>query len=90
MTWTYVHPDFSYTLTGTYTVNGKNIDFEIGDDLELQTFTGTFDGKDEMSGDGVYLIYGDASPQVLNNRMRRQARAVADSETWNFTWIGTR
>lgn len=83
VTWT----AFGYSLTGTYAVNGKNIDFEVGDANELQSFSGTFTNNKEMSGTGVLLFYGDASPD-LRNMKRRQARSAAQSETHMFDWFG--
>lgn len=80
---------FGYTLDGTYAVDGKNVDFDVSDAYEIQTFTGTFSNKDEMSGTGVWLVYGDA-PADLNRIMRRQARAAAASESYSFTWTAAR
>lgn len=85
VTWT----AFGYSLTGTYAIDGKNIDFEVSSSDELQTFTGTFSNNKEMSGTGVWLVYGDAA-SVLSNTMRRQARAVAKSDSFAFNWVGTR
>lgn len=85
VTWT----GFGYSLTGTYAVDGKNIDFEVSSSEELQTFTGTFTGNKEMSGNGVWLVYGNAS-SPMSNRMRRHARAAGQSESYSFDWVGTR
>ncbi len=85
VTWT----AFNYSLTGTYSVNGKNVDFEVSSSEELQTFTGTFTNNKEMSGTGVWLIYGDVA-SVLSKTMRRQARAVTKSDSFPFEWVGTR
>ncbi len=85
VTWT----AFGYSLTGTYAIDGKNIDFEVSNSDELQTFEGTFTDNKEMSGNGVWLVYGNASPSQ-NNRMRRHAREAGQSESYAFDWVGTR
>ncbi len=84
-TWT----AFDYSLTGTYAVDGKNIDFEVSSSDELQTFTGSFTGNKEMSGTGVWLVYGNASSR-MSNRMRRHAKAEGQSQSYTFDWVGTR
>jgi hypothetical protein len=83
VTWT----AYGYSLTGTYAVNGKNINFEVGDSEELDSFSGVFDKKDEMHGTGTLLWYSDASPDARKMK-RKQTRAAALSESYTFTWIG--
>lgn len=75
------------SLTGTYRVDGKNVDFEVNASDGIITFTGTFTNNKEMSGTGTLLFFADVS-SVLRNMMKRQARAAAQSESWTFTWIG--
>jgi hypothetical protein len=75
------------SITGTYMVNGKDIDFDVSASDGIITFAGTFDNNKEMSGFGTVLLYADAS-SVLSNMMRRQARAAALSESFAFDWIG--
>ena len=78
------------TLTGTYTVNGKSITFEVGDSIELDSYSGTFTKKDEMSGTGTLLWYSDAAPNARQMKRMQTRKANAQSETQNFTWIGTK
>ena len=85
VTWT----AFGYSLSGTYAVNGKNIDFDVGDSTELQTFSGTFANNKEMSGNGTWLLYGDASSDSRNIK-RRQTRIAAQSASYAFDWVGTK
>ena len=84
VTWT----AFGYSLTGTYSVSGKNIDFEVGDSVELQSFSGTFNKKDEMSGTGTLLWYSDAAPEARKMKRMQRRMASAQSESFTFTWIG--
>lgn len=77
------------SISGTYAVDGKNIDIEVNASDGIITFTGTFTNNKEMSGNGTLLFFADAS-SVLRNMMKRQARAAAQSESWTFTWIGTK
>ncbi len=84
VTWT----AFGYSLTGTYTVSGKNVDFEVSDSGEMETFTGVFDNKDTMSGTGI-LTFFEAAASDFRKMKRRQARAVLE-DSYNFTWTGTK
>jgi len=86
VTWT----AFGYSLSGTYSVNGKNITFEVGDEWELDSFTGTFNKKDEMSGTGTLLWYSDASPDARKMKRMQTRMTNAQSESYTFTWIGFR
>ena len=77
------------SITGTYAVDGKNIDFEVSEVDGIISFTGTFTSNKEMTGTGSLLFYADAS-SVLSNMMKRQARAAAQSESYAFDWIATK
>jgi len=77
------------SITGTYAINGKSIDFEVSEVDGIISFTGTFSSNKEMTGTGSLLFYADTS-SVLSNMMKRQARAAAPSESYAFEWIGTK
>lgn len=47
-----------FTNTGTYTVNGENVNFDIGEGI---TFTGRFENSNKMSGTHSGTNYGDWS-----------------------------
>ncbi len=83
VTWT----AFGYSLTGTYSVSGKNVTFEVSDADESQTFSGTFDKKDEMSGTGTLTFYFVDPPSDVRKMKRRQARTAADL-SYDYTWVG--
>ena len=77
------------SITGTYAVNGKNIDFEVSEVDGIISFAGTFSSNKEMTGNGTLLFYADAS-SVISNMMKRQTRAAAQSESFAFNWIATK
>ncbi|MFC2160071.1 hypothetical protein ACFLRX_00300 [Acidobacteriota bacterium] len=85
VTWTYAGYG---TLTGTYSVNGKNITFEVGDAIELDSYSGTFRNNKEMSGTGTLLWYSDAAPGVRKMKRLQSRVATALSESEPFTWVG--
>ncbi len=77
-----------WSSTGTYTVKGKNIDFEASESIGMISFSGTINNNEEMSGSGT-IIYNVATSSVLNNIMRKQASAATQSESVAFDWVGT-
>jgi hypothetical protein len=77
------------TITGTYSVNGKNMDFEVTAVDGMISFSGTFSTNKKMSGTGTLLLYADAS-SVLSSMMNRKTRAAAQSESYAFDWTGTK
>jgi hypothetical protein len=74
------------TITGTYQVNGKDVDFEVSASDGLIIFQGTFTDRNSMGGDGTLLLYSPESP--LAKLLGRQARSNALSESWTFVWTG--
>ena len=74
------------SITGTYQVNGKDVDFEVSAFDGLIIFQGTFTGRNSMGGDGTLIIYSPDSP--LAKILGRQARSHSLSVSETFVWTG--
>lgn len=81
--------DGQNTLDGTYSVDGKNIDFDVSASDGIITFVGTFQKKDEMSGSGTLILYSENST-LFQKIVKRQAKAAAQSDSYAFDWTATR
>ncbi|MGD2245979.1 MAG: hypothetical protein PVI11_05475 [Candidatus Aminicenantes bacterium] len=75
------------TIAGTYTVTGKDVDIEFTASDGLIVFTGSFESRNAMSGNGTLLLYSPSSP-LFSKLMNRQARSALKSESYPFTWYG--
>lgn len=80
---------YGTSLTGTFEVDGKNIDFDVSASDGIISFAGTISNNEEMNGTGTVLFYSDASG-FLSNLMKRHARTAAQSVSFAFDWVGTK